>query len=478
MAMRYSRLFKRKFSPHSEQSLKDLADQMESDGDPNDLEGFPSGLVYFGQFIDHDLTKDLTKLDAVPYPEPEQTRNHRTPRFDLDSVYGGGPNSYEDIQPEDSIYEGIGSGAERLRIDPVDVAPSGSQGPVIFADIPRRGDATPVIPDARNDENLIISQIHVLFLRLHNRLTELLDRPNPMIPLGNGESTFNTARRLVTWHYQWLILNDFLPRIALDSVFRSLVCEGKKPRLFHTYPGQSVALPVEFTMAAFRFGHSMVRDKYLLNHQTSLQLPGILNFEARRLEANQVIDWPRFFGGAEVMNVAQKIDTTIAQGLYALSHRIVTLFRGGPGPSTEFVLPRRTLLRGSRVGLPSGQEACRKARMPPLDIDPRHRDYNVLKKSGMLKRTPLWYYLLYEAEIAGVDQTVEGKKGGHRLGLLGSTIVAEVILGVLRADKQSFIHQRWEPPALPIQCGNAQQTKTIRSLRDLGDFLACDSPLR
>ena len=476
--MQYSRLFKKRFRSHSETALKCLADQMASDGVSNDLENFPSGLVYFGQFIDHDITKDSTKLDTHPYPEPEQTTNKRTPCFDLDSVYGGGPASYEGVPHEDNIYESIGSDAETLRIDPVKVDTEDKRVPVILADIPRRADATPVIPEARNDENLVISQIHVLFLRFHNRLIDLLHDPEMLTLLGHpGETIFNAARRLVRWHYQWIVLNDFLPKIVLDSVFCRLVVEGRPPRLFRTYPGQSLALPVEFTIAAFRFGHSMVRDSYLLNEVTSPTLSEILNFTARRLDINHLIDWPRFVGGAEAVNIAQRINTTIAKGLYALSDRIIVLFRGVAGTSTEFVLPRRTLLRGSRVGLPSGQEACVKAKMPALCIDPRHRDYDMLKKNDMLKRTPLWYYLLYEAEVAGMGQTAEGAVGGQRLGLLGSTIVAEVIIGMLRADKESFVHHRWEPPLLPTP-GGVQQTKGIDSLRDLTDFLAYNAPRR
>ncbi len=493
MTTHYCRLFGKRFCPHHTQSLYDLADNMQSDGKtPDDLSTFPSGLVYFGQFIDHDLTEDSTSLNENPYPEPNRTVNKRTARFDLDSVYGGGPEAYKGCPKEDSIYEDIGSGAERLRVDPTedDVA-GGSSMPPIWADIPRRGDAKPAIPNTRNDENLIISQIHVLFLNLHNRLIDLLDRPKPLIPRGGPRETiFDTARRLVVWHYQWLILNDFLPKVVLDSVFRNLVCERSEPKLFRTYLGRSVALPVEFTMAAFRFGHSMPRDSYLLNQQMAPRLSDILNLEARRLKTSQVIDWPRFVGGARIrndaLNVAQKINTTIARDLYALSDRLITLFaalRIAPGSSETFALPRRTLLRGSNVGLPSGQEACREAGIKSLKIDPDHRDYDVLRKGEMLDRTPLWYYILYEAEIDkkaiwDPNETGESTEPGYRLGMLGSTIVAEVILGVLLADRRSFFHHAWEPPPLPVRWGNSPGTKTIKSLRDLTEFIAFDSPLR
>jgi hypothetical protein len=452
----YSRLFGERFSAqHSDDDLKELAGQMIAPvGTANAMRSVNSTTVYFGQFLDHDITRDQTRLETDPYPEPKDTPNKRDPRLNLDSLYADGPGGKKCDSPERdgcAVFDSSRPGAERFVLVPV--------GKVGF-DIPRDGKANPWIGDPRNDENLIISQLHVLFMRFHNRVVSLLENPRLCFPAPGAGTIFERARRFVTWHYQWLVREEFLRLIIHRNVFSELIATGGQPKLFHVGEDTAVDLPVEFTIAAFRFGHSMVRDTYLFNKdRPSVGLSDILNKVARHLSPQDVIDWTRFSS-----NQAQTIDRTISRGLYGLSDRIMTLFRG-PGDALEFALPARTLMRGARVGLPSGQEACKRAKVPVIAFSLTDRDYKVLNRLRMLHNTPLWYYLLYEAEMTGTN---DAGNGALTLGPLGSRIVAEVILALLKSDKDSFVHHYWEPPAFAVSPGAAKQM--IRSLADLIAF--------
>lgn len=452
----YSRLFGEKFAAqHSDDDLKTLAGQMIAPpGIANALRSVNSTTVYFGQFLDHDITRDQTRLEKNPYPEPKDTPNLRDPRLNLDSLYADGPGGRKCQSPEEegcAVFDSSRPGAEQFVLVRV--------GKVGF-DIPRDANSNPWIGDPRNDENLIIGQLHVLFMRFHNRVVSLLENSRLCFPAPGAGTIFERARRFVTWHYQWLVRQEFLKLITHPSVFSDLIVNGGQPKLFHAEYDSAVDMPVEFTMAAFRFGHSMVRDTYLLNaDRISVPLSDILNKEARPLSRRDVIDWTRF-----PSNQAQTIDRTISRGLYGLSDRIVTLFRG-PGHALEFALPTRTLMRGARVGLPSGQEACKRAKIPVIAFSGTDRDYKVLKRLHMLSNTPLWYYLLYEAEMTGTD---DAGNGALTLGPLGSRIVAEVILALLKSDPDSFVHHCWEPPAFAVSPGAPK--RTIKSLADLIAF--------
>lgn len=451
----YSRMFKGNQHPSfPEESLKDLAHAM-GIGRLVTLDGTPSGLVYFGQFIDHDLTRDETKLRDAGKRPPEQTRNFRTARFDLDSLYGKGPaGELADplIAPEDYLYDHSIPGSERFRLGRIDPPEPGSPArkPLTRSDLPRRSDLTAVIADDRNDENLIIAQLTTVFLKFHNRLLDLLDQDKPLIQHAGGKTPFEKAQRLVTWHYQYLVIREFIDNIILNCVSNKVFSGSYTPQLFRPQSGQPVDLPVEFAMAAFRFGHSMVRNDYRLHAGSDKELSALLRREPRRLAADEVVDWDLFFGDRGTgTNLALRIDTKLASALTQLPPNVVALFTGC-APSEILSLPARTLIRGSRVGLPSAQEACCQAKIPFVDFRRGERHYDLLKQHGMDKRTPLWYYLLHEAWIAGSDfpNTIQLRKSGLRLGQLGSLIVAEVILGLLTADGSSFLHASppWKPP--------------------------------
>ena len=119
-----------------------------------------------------------------------------------------------------------------------------------------------LIGDKRNDENVIVSQLHSALLQFHNKLVEA--SPN---------SSFEEIQRKVRWHYQWLVVHDFLPRICGAEMVHSILrkeghcgCSlGDGPN-FKIYKWRNDAfMPIEFSAAAYRFGHSMVRPIYRLN---------------------------------------------------------------------------------------------------------------------------------------------------------------------------------------------------------------------
>jgi hypothetical protein len=466
----YSRLFKGGFTEASEIALRELAKAMQGEGGRDDAKGTPSGVVYLGQFIAHDITRDGTALSKMPFPTPETTRNERTPRLDLDSVYGTGPVG-DAVEPggDYQIYSQPRPGEEIFRLGPTEPAVvNGISFPSTDVDFPRRSDdRSPIIPDDRNDDNLILAQLHGLFLRFHNKLLNLIVAGS-VNPVPDGPTPFEQTRRLVTWHYQRLVREYFLPMVVLQSVLDDIKANG--PKLFKPESAKDLSLPVEFTMAAFRFGHSMVHETYFINEMHSLSANDILNREDRPLRADLVLDWSRFVGSGRTVNLAQKINTTISTALFGLPNETISPYRNNAGLPTEASLPTRSLLRGSKARLPSGQEACVMAETRLIEVDASHRHYAVLKDNGLLDRLPLWYYILHEAEVAGIDESlsVPSQEGGCRLGPLGSRIVAEVLLGLLRLDEDIY-PDGWEPPELPFPNGHS---KRIMRLGALAEFVS------
>jgi len=475
MMSQYSRLFGGSFAGHDETHLRALSIRMKDI--PENRRGrarrgdlAPSGFVYLGQFLAHDLTRDETRLERAAVATPEQTRNVHAARLDLESVYGGGPRN------SPNLYDLSESGSETFLLGKTKAMPR-KKIPSTLNDL-RRRNGRPLLADDRNDQHLILAQLHVVFLQFHNRLVDCLKGgafSNEALP---KETIFETARRLTIWHYQWIIRNEFLKWFILPEILADI--EKRGPRLFKPAPGERIpALPVEFTHAAFRFGHSMVQPQYEINKWTGLVPLSKLIRTARpdepskSLPANRVVDWDRFtrtWGGNA--NFAENIDTLISEDMFNLPAAAMPIpWKDSPPP-----LPEMTLLRGSRIGLPSGQEACRSAGMrslrdAELGFDAEANAF--LRRGGMNERTPLWYYLLREAEVLGIRRFC----GGECLGQLGSRIVAEVLLGVLKADPQFYLNADpgWTP--LTTAFGKTSEPRRLDSLRTFVAFAKDRHPL-
>jgi Animal haem peroxidase len=402
-----------------------------------------AGLTFLGQFLDHDMTFDAMSRLGEP-TAPERAMNTRTPAFDLDSVYGGGFA----LNPE--LY------------DPADPAKFRVEHGGLFEDLPRGPDGRAIIADPRNDENLMISGLQVAFLLFHNRVVDKLradgkDRALAAALRPAGRSTtpereegdrmravFVEARRLVTWHYHWIILNEFLPQIIDGAILNDILSRG--PRFYTPRPGEQ-SIPVEFQAAAYRFGHSLVRPSYRANLAGDAGRPffGFIFDPAAERQRDPVdlrggarsprrfVGWQTFFdfGGDQSANVRppKSIDTKISSPLFNLPLGAIA---SGDPPTA---LPQRNLLRHLTWSLPSGQAIAQAMREPMLS----RRELSELADFGVgfESDTPLWYYVLKEAELSG----------GTRLVGVGARIVGEVFLGLLTLDRNSYLWQnrRWSP---------------------------------
>jgi hypothetical protein len=461
----------------SERALTALGTKMVADPDPvkdgPDAEesGIPAAYTYFGQFIDHDLTFDPTS-SLQRQNDPDALVDFRTPRFDLDSVYGRGPGD----QPY--LY------ADGLRFLHGEALTGSALGHALAAkDLPRsrpeaahpNGQARAIIGDPRNDENVIVSQLHGLMLRFHDKLAS--DHPG---------WSFAQVQQEVRFHYQWVVLNDFLPTVVskdvLDKVLPHLAQDSNphehKPQLEFYEPRDKPFMPLEFSAAAYRFGHSMVRPGYRLNDKTGpfpIFLPNDANGDTlagfRRFPRTWAIDWARFLdleprpfgdedhpanpGNRERTQLAYRIDTSLVNPLGSLPLPQVV----NDPPEN---LATRNLLRGWRMRLPTGQDVARAMGVTPLpdseiligkftgnDRDIRGNIVQVVRKA-FKGNCPLWTYVLAETEkVLTTVKTTDGDKPimTCRLGPVGGRIVAETIVGLLVYDSSSFLNldPRWKP---------------------------------
>ncbi|MGH8908561.1 MAG: peroxidase family protein [Egibacteraceae bacterium] len=432
----------------------------------------PSGFTYFSQFVDHDITLDPT-IGFPPSVDPDNLISGRTPTLDLDSVYGLGPE--ENPQFYDPDFPASEARFKQGTTTPVpDVTPGSPLLPSFPNDLPRIGGQSAdrrqaVIPDLRNDENLVIAQLSLAFMKFHNKLMD--EQPE----CAEGETLFETVRRLVRWHYQWIVLNDFLPRVVDPAVLADVCGNGRRFYTFEEDPGTPF-MPVEFSVAAYRMGHSMVRNSYSFNRIFTLQLPGgpvtrgvatldqLFLFTGARglgglvdtLPSNWIIDWRRFFqlGGPPVFPIpARKIDSRLAFSL-----------RNVPdvSPQEPVSLASRNLLRGRLIGLPTGQ--CVTTAMKEMPLTPAQiaggPEGDIVVAHGFDLQTPLWFYLLREAIVQGQ---------GNRLGAIGSRIVAEVFVGILQGDPRSFLVMQpdWTPTVPAATPGTFTMADLLRYVNDI-----------
>jgi hypothetical protein len=388
----------------------------------------PAGFIYLGQFIDHDMTRDTTPL-TQRNADPHALTNFDTPKFDLAAVYGNGPAA----NPE--LYE-----ADRKHLRLVDNA-------LGVRDLPRDGNGIAFVGDPRNDENLIINQMQQAFIMLHNHFLDT-----------DAKGDFARAQQLSRWHFQWVIVHDFLPKVVgqplLDSMLTTTGGKVRARTLFYR-PGNpsKPMMPVEYSAGAYRWGHSGIRAEYEMHQSSASPSPSVLPiFNAdpdpvnardlrgsRPLYPDAVIDWNYFFeipgvAAPDDRNYARTIDTQVARPLLTLPDSVVA-----HTPDAILALAERNLLRGKRLGLPSGQDvAARMKRTLPTLPDPLTNDQLGLTDPAWGGKAPLWFYCLKEAELGG----------GRQLGPMAGRIVAEVILGLLQADQSSYWNAR--TPFTPV----------------------------
>jgi hypothetical protein len=393
-----------------------------------------AGFTFIGQFIDHDITLDTTPLD-LQQADPDATVNFRTPRYDLDVLYGGGP-AYD---PQ--FYDPA---------DPAKLLLTPNVNGVL--DVPRGSDGRAVMPDRRNDENLILVQFHKAVAQFHNKIVDYARAQGI-----RQEWLFETARRLTRWHYQWAVIHDFLPRFVGDelvgpngTVYKEVA--GKPPVINLNYykptnrDGRPF-MPVEFAVAAYRFGHSLIRPFYVINGSGVVDVFGPDNgFNlngGRPIPSDLVMVWKNILpvDPAFPARPPRKIDTKLSMPLSNLPGSAVP----PPDPTRELAV--RNTLRGKRVGLPSGQQVARAMRVTVLS----NATLGLSNDPGWGGEAPLWFYILKEAELPPYK--------GERLGPVGGRIMAETLVGLLQRDPNSYLYldAAWKP-APPIAPATGQFT--------------------
>lgn len=407
--------------------------------------GIPSAYTYFAQFLDHDITftdvpktpRDLTDscmlADSLLTPWPvdfikREVKNRRARILELDSVYGGDAP----LTDEGESYH--------FKLGRVTRAGHGLPNRDEFNDVPRMGrssdpaeDRAARIGDPRNDQTVLISQLHVAFLRAHNAIVRL------------KRCSLDEAREILRQHYHCIVVHDFLQRVTAEGTVEAVLAD---PDPLYKPEAGAFFVPLEFTVAAFRFGHSMIRSVYYLNgNYPGLDLGLLFTLGAMKnhdtMPEGMVVEWKAFLDGFIGQgNTARLLDTRLVDTLRAVLDAVER-----PVPC-ETRLAVLDLKRGYMMRIPTGQAVAQRIGahvMTAAEIEKAVGDegqIRVLRESGFSERTPLWYYILAEAASSEVGG------GGHRLGPVGSRLVAEVLIGLVRRCKPSIL-SKTDPPWAP-----------------------------
>jgi Animal haem peroxidase len=364
---------------------------------------------FFGQFVAHDITADRSPLGHRA--DPAQVRNFRVPKANLEGVYGAGP---------------VGSPYLYGKDDPAKLllSPMGH-------DVPRNQEGVALVGDPRNDVHLFISQMAVAFIKLHNRLVDRLRDDE-----GAERDVFQEARRATAWHYQHVILREFLPALIGAQLTAELLDGGSQLYRVEREP----YIPFEFADAAYRYGHAQIRHRYQVNEHLgpSPVFPDLMGFGP--VPPEHTVDWALQIDveGHAPAQRAKRIDSRLPASLIALPTEI-----SGSEPGTDYAsLANRDLQRGQGVGLASGEAIAHRLGAPALSAEQVG-----LAEHGWEGETPLWFYILKEAEVL---------HDGDRLGPVGGRIVGEVLVGIIDADPESFrsVDPDWTP-TLPARRAGA-----------------------
>lgn len=402
-----------------------------------------SGFTFLGQFIDHNITFDATSMLGRQV-DPEAVRNFRPPMLDLDHLYGSGPFASPLLYDTDSHNTKLV------------LSPDG-------ADFGRTSGGVALIGDPRNDENLLLNQVHLAFIKFHNRvvdalqageITDVFGDPFPPPPQPDSppppphasieellnvrtyfDELFAKAQQIVRWHYQWIIVHEYLPIVCGQDIVDRVDENGLQ---FYA-PDGNPFIPVEFAVAAFRFMHPTIRSDYEINDGHTLPLFPLEFTDPLPADPHQrtdlrggpvapefAVDFRKFFAiDGRRPQRARRIEAKLNRRLLDLP----------PITDVPVEIARqlrslvvRNLLRSETQELPSGQDVARKIGEVPLSD----------AELGTTGPIYLWFYILREADL---------RHHGGRLGPVGAVIVTEVLLGLLDADPMSFrsTYPIWTP---------------------------------
>ncbi len=377
-----------------------VCDCRDIDDSPDSLGDTAAGWPIFGQFVAHDITADRSILRS--HTNTAELRNSRSPQLNLECLYGDGPTGHPFLYQRDYPAKFL------LGVD--------------GADIQRNAEGIAIIGDPRNDSHMLISQLHLAMLKAHNAFVEEARRSGVA-----NDRVFDEASGQLRWHYQWIILNEFLPALVGQALVNQVLQEG--PRWFR--PRHGGFIPLEFASAAYRYGHSQIRHRYQLSlHADPVPLfPDLLGFRA--VPRERTVDWTLFFDPPRVVRAqrSKRIDGRLVRALIELPVAVT----GECEIEDYHSLAVRDLQRGQGIGLPSGEAVARH-----IGVSPITTEQVGIASTGWKGETPLWYYILREADVC---------TGGHRLGPVGGRIVTDVLVGLIDADATSFRRNNgnWRP---------------------------------
>jgi hypothetical protein len=418
--------------------------------------GIPSGYTYLSQFITHDISLD-SENRVPPWTTIDPPTNVRSPFFDLEPIYG-------EIDPkkDEPSRSRLLHGKARLKLGLTVGEGTGSLFKQFPNDLPREdASAKPIIVDERNDENLAVAQTQVAFMKFHNAIVK------KVLNNVDTEAAFKEARRIAIRHYQWIVLHDFLPRIVEKEVIERVL----KGHTFYFPTRENLDLPVEFSFAALRIGHSMIRSTYQWNRvfnnrpeHPKATLDQLSKFTFRgggldgpkNLQSAWLPNWNWFYNidnsnTQSEFNFAGRIDTHFAESLGK--------FRGEPGVpfERENSLPALDLYRSRALKVPAGQEVARQILEKLMaQNSPAAMSFNILQpdqiepllpenlKGIFSKETPLLFYVLAEAQLKAEDERLKKIQPSGTLGDVGSNIVAETFIAMLKLDPESIVTRGWE----------------------------------
>ena len=409
-----------------------------------------AGFTYLGQFIDHDLTFDKTGVMEGVDISPVDIEQSRSPSLDLDSLYGAGP-----LDPGSAKFYSDGL---HLKMGDASGGP-----PTTGFDLPRVGSgANPreaLIPDPRNDENLAVAQTHLAFIRFHNRVVDTLPAATP------PTERFGLARKIVTKHYQWMIRTDYLPKICAPSVVTDVFTNDRKAFEVDAVPNSMPTMPVEFSVAAFRLGHSMIRAQYSWNKvfparhaRTALRVRCARRRPRRCADAPEHLD-RRLPPALQLRRAGhqspgpRRSGRQVQQGdadRHEDRQPAAGALRSSPIPRPRNNLAFRNLLRADMVKLATGQQMATFLKSKGVTLtkltNAQIRDgsngadvsgLTAPQRTALLTNTPLWFYILREAEFN------QGKLKG-----VGARIVAETFHRAMEGSKFSIVRDKAFRPSL------------------------------
>jgi len=405
----------------------------------------PVGHVFFGQFVDHDITLDVSSSLSSVVGEADSIPNSRTPQLDLDCIYGGG----REASPY--LYDTNGTGVKLLTGagNRVELDDGTEQESALAAeDLQRNNNGVAMIGDFRNDENRVLSQLQLAMIRFHNQVAE-----EALVPIRDAQpgvadedlelphGLFEAIRQTTTWHYQWSVVFDFLHAMCGKPVVDDILANGRK-----WYCGGEPYIPVEFSVAAYRFGHSMVPiSVQFQKNAPRFDLFGDvygLGFKPL-VDARGVVDWHEMFHTSQNRQVQKtlKLNTKMSPELLELP--VVS----DPDPAAKS-LASRNLRRGNQFLLPAGERVAEHMGRDAAEIAKVMARVKTVSNGAIDGNgAPLWLYILAEAQEIGRARAGGQPQKNEGLGPVGARIVAEVIIGLLEMDEHSFLgsDRNWLP---------------------------------